>query len=149
MTTNEALARRWLASKHWGGWRKGMVDHWGDVVHDSWPDGSFCTSELVDGDDWHRTPERAQHEKDSPLVPDLDHPGTRAFLREDLKRAFEQKWRGMDGSSFEVSHGGNRQEWRVEWRNLSNGGGWMLAQLGTGDTEAEALIAALEAAPGE
>ena len=68
-----------------------MVDHWGDVVHDSWPDGSFCTSELVDGDDWHRTPERAQHEKDSPLVPDLDHPGTRAFLLEDVRRAWGQR----------------------------------------------------------
>ncbi len=131
MTTNEALARRWMASKHWGGWRVGMVDADGRVCLDG---GPFAE------DDHGNTYSPAR-------LPDLDHPGTCAFLREDLKRAFEQKWRGMDGSSFEVSHGGNRQEWRVEWRNLSNGGGWMLAQLGTGDTEAEALIAALEAAP--
>ncbi|MCK5496916.1 MAG: hypothetical protein KAI80_10925 [Hyphomicrobiaceae bacterium] len=144
--TNEALARRWMASKHWGGARDGMVDaspgNEGNLVYGSSIDGVPVTL-------WQGPGSRPMQRLSPEFLPDLDHPGTRAFLLEDVKRAFEQKWGGIRDSSFEVSHGGSRQEWRVEWRNLSNGGGWMLAQLGNGLTEAEALIAALEAAPGE
>jgi len=138
MKANEALARRWMASKHWGGWRVGMrcAQTLQVIICGPDPDPDHIWSQGF----------RIPDEGASPQ-PDLDHPGTRAFLREDVKRAFEKKWGGIGDSSFEVSHGGSRQEWRVEWRNLSNGGGWMLAQLGTGHTEEEALIAALESAP--
>lgn len=69
--TNEALARRWMASKHWGGWRVGMVCLDGCVMSlaDEW--GPMT----VDGDAIHR-------------LPDLDHPGTRAFMLEDVRRAW-------------------------------------------------------------
>ena len=109
--TNEALARRWMASKHWGGWRVGMVDTCGRVnVAPSGVDG------LGEGMG----------------VPDLDHPGTRAFLLDDVRRAL-----GFLASCPFSDDGG--RTWHL----------WRGRQCFSGDTEAEALIAALEAAPGE
>jgi len=65
-------------------------------------------------------------------VPDLDHPGTRAFLLDDVRRAL-----GFLASCPFSDDGG--RTWHL----------WRGRQCFSGDTEAEALIAALEAAPGE
>lgn len=113
MTTNEALARRWMASKHWGGWRRGMVDRLGFVY--------------MGGSSFH--PDGRQRLFPGPS-PDLDHPGTRAFLLEDVRRAL-----GFLVSCPFSDDGG--RTWHL----------WRGRQCFSGDTEAEALIAALEAAP--
>ena len=65
-----------------------------------------------------------------PSLPDLDHPGTRAFLLEDVRKA----WGFLVSCPFSDDGG---QTWHL----------WRGRQCFSGDTEAEALIAALEAAP--
>ncbi len=69
--------------------------------------------------------------------PDLDHPGTRAFLLEDVRRAWGDSvyWMSGPGGNHVVKCG-------FQWFNEGK-------RVGNGLTEAEALIAALEAAPGE
>jgi len=125
MTANEALARRWLASKHWGGWRAGMVDVYGAVAILV----DYSGEEVVFGD----TDGRFECPGDTvPSLPDLDHPGTRAFLLEDARRAL-----GFLVSCPFSDDGG--RTWHL----------WSGRQCFSGDTEAEALIAALEAALGE
>lgn len=113
MRLSETLARRWLASKHWGGWRVGMQSQLG------W----LCIDEGVPPDhraDWGRP------------APDLDHPGTRAFLLEDVRAAHGIDWAQIATLMTRSGvHG---------YRVTGTGGD-------AGDTEAEALIVALEAAP--
>jgi len=126
---NEAVARRWLASKHWGGWRVGMVDHqWRVCVL---ADDAFwfhCglnhTAVVQPGSSW--IGER---------IPDLDHPGTRAFLLEDVRKAWKDSvyWMSGPGGHHVIKCG-------YQWFNPGK-------RVGKGLTEAEALIAALEAAP--
>ena len=76
MTNNESLARRWMASKHWGGWRAGMRCAQTLQVIICGPDPDHIWSQGF----------RIPDEGASPQ-PDLDHPGTRAFLLEDVRRA--------------------------------------------------------------
>jgi len=129
MTANEALARRWMASKHWGGWRAGMVSNQSAVC---------CTSQKGWGTSdpvvWADTSNSSWifAEPDAGELPDLDHPGTRAFLLEDVRRAL-----GFLVSCPFSDDGG--RTWHL----------WSGRQCFSGDTEAEALIAALESALGE
>ncbi len=132
--TNEALARRWMASKHWGGWRAGMVSNQSAVC---------CTSQKGWGTSdpvvWADTanPSRVFAEPDAGELPDLDHPGTRAFLLEDVRKAWKDSvyWMSGPGGHHVIKCG-------YQWFNAGK-------CVGKGLTEAEALIAALEAAPGE
>jgi len=133
MKTNEALARRWMASKHWGGWRAGMVSAHEDIVTHTLR-GSCRWVPMDDSEepwvsDWC--------EPDPTTLPDLDHPGTRAFLLEDVRRAWGDSvyWMSGPGGNHVVKCG-------FQWFNEGK-------RVGNGLTEAEALIAALEAAPGE
>lgn len=128
MTTN-----RWMASKHCGGWRVGMQDVQGRVCVLS--DGAslwfHCgmnhTAVVQPGSSW--IGER---------IPDLDHPGTRAFLLEDVRRSWGRAVSvvmpcdGRPEFAVEIEHA---DEWPRYWDRY------------TGPTEASALIAALEAAP--
>ena len=122
MTTNEALARRWMASKHWGGWRVGMRCQ---------ITGRVCLGSTSSGNAvWHFDP--GVRDGVGGGLPDLDHPGTRAFLLEDVRRA----------------HG---ITWAQVATLMTSGGVHGYRVTGTvadaGSTEAEALIKALEAAP--
>ncbi len=82
---DEALARRWMASKHWGGWRAGMVSNQSDVC---------CTSQIGVGTSepvvWADTADLSwvYAPPNTGELPDLDHPGTRAFLLEDVRHAW-------------------------------------------------------------
>jgi len=130
MSTNETLARRWLASKHWGGWRVGMVEQRG------------CTCCAVDRSGacyfamgWH---DISVFEVEC-LVPDLDHPSTRAFLLEDVRKAW---------GCCVVTHPPctlRPRLWSCEVERVD--AGVVYWQRFQARTEAAALIAALEAAP--
>ena len=110
----EAIARAWMASPHWGGWRVGMVT----------TDGSVVTS----GGDM---PWCGEFGDDAPPsgLPDLSHPGTRAFLLEDVRTA----WGDAGMGCYESAEG----EWSCHANMLNI----------DAPTEAEALLAALQAAP--
>jgi len=75
---NERLAREWMASEHWGGWRVGMVC-------------AVTGQVVVRVDDtaniWSDTLPRVAPPGTCP-TPDVSHPGTRAFLLEDVRRAW-------------------------------------------------------------
>jgi len=85
--TNEALARRWMASKHWGGWRAGMrCQITGRVCLGATPSGNAV---------WHFDP--GVRDGVGGGLPDLDHPGTRAFLLEDVRKAWKDSVYWMSG----------------------------------------------------
>ncbi len=74
---NERLGREWMASEHWGGWRVGMVDGLlGSVVENAGDAVSWGRRRV-----WGRDPAEG-------VFPDLDHLGTRAFLLEDVRKAW-------------------------------------------------------------
>ena len=122
---DEALARRWMASKHWGGWRAGMVGR-----DPQYPQFETCFYQSAPEIGWSGYIEGYGPHKP---IPDLDHPGTRAFLLEDVRRAW-----GEDGNFASYSEFG-----AIYWSlDPAAGDDWKRA-----DTEAAALIAALESAP--
>ena len=127
--TNEALARRWMASKHWGGWRAGMrCQITGRVCLGATPSGNAV---------WQ--PKPGVRDGVGGGLPDLDHPGTRAFLLEDVRRAWGRPvalFMRCDGRPEFAVEIERADEWPCYWDRY------------TGPKEAAALIAALEAAPG-
>ena len=134
--TNEELARRWMASKHWGGARDGMVDaspgNEGNLVYGSNIEGVPVTL-------WQGCGSRPRQRLSPEFLPDLDHPGTRAFLLEDVRRAHDEPCISVRKVPF-----ADRDRWFVEGPRV-----YGLSKIAIEGTEAAALIAALEAAPGE
>jgi len=130
--TNEALVRRWLASKHWGGWRAGMKTTSGLICSGLLECKSGCLEEVFSNAAGIQAIAAG-----TCYSPDLDHPGTRAFLLEDVRRAWGDAvyWMSGPGGHHVVKCG-------YQWFNEGK-------RVGNGLTEAEALVAALEAAPGE
>ena len=139
MTTKEELARRWMrwrlenaASYDEPVWLAGMMDADGCICVDS---SHSNARPLPWGEQRWYSPGRLTDwivaDLDTDL-PDLDHPGTRAFLLEDVRRA----------------HG---ITWAQVATLMTSGGVHGYRVTGTvadaGNTEAEALVAALEAAP--
>ncbi len=126
---NEALARRWMASKHWGGWRVGMVE--GST-------GEVCVGVSEETGEPMWTVERDYPRgvdvtrNYEPGHPDLDHPGTLAFLLGDVRRAHGITWAQV----ATLMTSGGVHGYRVTGTGAD-----------AGDTEAAALIAALDAAP--
>jgi len=125
---NERLGREWMASEHWGCWRVGMVC-------------AVTGQVVVRVDDraniWSDTLPRVAPPGTRP-TPDVSHPGTRAFLLEDVRRAWGDE--GIGNKRFIERDGGNG--WRVEPSH-----GATIAVTECGGTEQAALIAALRAAP--
>ncbi len=119
---NETLARRWMASKHWGGWRAGMKSRCGRLFVEGRDEGEAFWVWCAD-DGCESLPIEI-------MAPDLDHPGTRAFFLEDVRHAL-----GFLVSCPFSDDGG--RTWHL----------WRGRHCFSGDTEAAALIAALEAAP--
>jgi hypothetical protein len=131
---NERLAREWMASENWGGWRVGMTgadkDGYRFVVVGT-DEGEVYIYESDAFSAPYALSTRA------PVWPDLTHPGTRAFLLEDVRRAW-------------ASEGAVNWESGPEWHYVVRPGYQFFypgALYGKGKTEQAALIAALRAAP--
>lgn len=129
--TNEEIAKQWMESKFWGGWRVGMVTgDWhvisarDDEVEIYRPSSGLLWLHEVDREDLQKLFKRP------PFAPDLSHPGTRAFLLEDVRR----RW-NHDEAYLSFAEG----DWTY----------WVpdVGCIGEHDTETEALLAALQAAP--
>jgi len=83
---NERLGREWMASEHWGGWRVGMVC-------------AVTGQVVVRVDDraniWSDTLPRVAPPGTCP-TPDVSHPGTRAFLLEEVLAPNRPNFKTMD-----------------------------------------------------
>jgi len=146
MTSSADIARRWVANtKRPFRWRQGMVDaHTGKACSHVCECGCDrpVFMELANGwgpcdlvDNQHQSASLAHRS-----LPDLDHPGTRAFLLEDVRAAWCS---GLGGRPLIVTYGNTgRIEDVCVWQNNADMCVWQSECGG-----AEALILALEAAP--
>ncbi len=126
----QELAKQWVASPHFGGWRVGMVsletNRGGRVI------GSTVCYIADPYLEWGGYVEGGG--PDNPL-PDLTHPGTVAFLLEDVRRAWgERAYITIESNECRVVRKG------YQWFNVG-------ATYAKGKTLAAALVAALLAAP--
>ena len=138
-TEEEELAREWMASPHWGGWLRGIVEA---------ETGLVCVGAGLDGELLFAG--HFEVEMVTSPVPDLGHAGTRAFLLEDVRKAW-----GEHASVWCIpaSHMGG-DEVRVmvlDTKTLENShrafGRWDDDTETCAASETEALMAALRAAP--
>jgi hypothetical protein len=120
------LARRAVACPKWR-WMPGMLDLFGRRVLCVWPDDL--------GIKWSHLPENCVV-RDADALPDITDPATLGCLLALVREAW-----GMP-TGIIVSYSSDEGLWGVSWCGATHGG-W----CGRGDTEAEALVAALECAP--
>ena len=120
---SDDLARRAVASKHWR-WAPGMLVRYGDGK--AW-------YRLTDGDGYG-LPFRHVPPNPREAWPDLTDPATLGCLLALVRDA----WADDD-----IYFGSSLSTERKRWSWVMGGGD----RIGQGDTEAEALVAALEAAP--
>ena len=125
--TDEELAREWMASEHWGGWRVGMVC-------------AVTGQVVVRVDDtaniWSDTLPRVAPPGACP-TPDISHPGTRAFLVEDVRMA----WASEGVFYLEYIAEGRRRH--LGCLDSEDGPANLVGDI----TETGTLMAALRAAP--
>jgi hypothetical protein len=132
-----ALGRRAVACKGWK-WKAGMrARGCGDsgVVTTVWsdPDTHQTTDIFVSYDEECRSCEHAAPDYDQ-CLPDLSDPATVGCLLALVREAW--------GTAIIVSYLYDEGLWETMWEGAT-AAGW----CGRGDTEAEALVAALESAP--
>ncbi len=124
---NERLGREWMASPHWGGWRVGMVC-------------AVTGQVVVRVDDtaniWSDTLPRVAPPGTCP-TPDVSHLGTRAFLLEDVRRA----WASEGVFYLEYIAEGRRRH--LGCLDSEDGPANLVGDI----TETGTLMAALRAAP--
>jgi hypothetical protein len=125
--TDEELAREWM--RLGGKWHLGMVDG---------RTGQLCSGTYADGTGsfWVRD-ERADIVHPNERYPDLSHPGTRAFLLEDVRRA----WASEGVFYLEYIAEGRRRY--LGCLDSEDGPANLVGDI----TETGTLIAALRAAP--
>jgi hypothetical protein len=125
--TDEELAREWM--RLGGKWHLGMVDG---------RTGQLCSGTYADGTGsfWVRD-ERADIVHPNERYPDLSHPGTRAFLLEDVRRA----WASEGVFYLEYIAEGRRRH--LGCLDSEDGPANLVGDI----TETGTLIAALRAAP--
>lgn len=129
----KALSRRAIACRGWT-WGPGMLDLFGRRVRNVWPDDL--------GIHWSHIPENCVVQ-DADALPDLTDAATLGCLLALVRAA----WRCVVITSpdYDYDEEEARQgETVIGWRAVETVR-WVT--VGEGDTEAEALVAALEAAP--
>ena len=122
----KALSRRAVACKGWR-WMPGMLDPSGRRAMWVYPEDGIIT--------WSHIPENCI-DRDADALPDLTDPATLGCLLALVRAAW-----GMP-TGIAVTYSSDEGLWGVSWSGATHGG-W----CGRGKTEAEALVAALEAAP--
>lgn len=132
------LARRAVECKGWR-WMPGMADQFGRRVMQVYPDElGFRWSHLLENN----------VVRDADALPDLTDPATLGCLLALVREAW-----GDDRAYLCDFEGYDSVEWGVvskiwdEKRNEEGPKAWFSCLLGDADTEAGALVAALEAAP--
>lgn len=134
--SNKPTAKQWMESKHWGGWRIGMVDGCGGIITTD-GDQPWCGEHCFD-----RPPEG---------LPILScYPPNLAYLLEDVRKAWGDEYlnpqRKCDFDNM-LDIEPSREYWCLV--TLVYEDGHVLDEpWHKGDTEAEALLSALMAAPG-
>ena len=131
---NERLGREWMASEHWGGWRVGMTgadkDGYRFVVV-----GTDEEEVYIYESDAFSAPYALSTR--APVWPDLTHLGTRAFLLEDVRRA----WASEGVFYLEYIAEGRRRH--LGCLDSEDGPANLVGDI----TETGTLMAALRAAP--
>lgn len=137
---NERLAREWMASDNWGVWRVGMTGADRDGYR-------FVVVGTDEGEVYIYEPDAFSTSyalsTRAPVWPDLSHPGTRAFLLEDVRRAWGEP--GLSASGWWAAYmdaPDDDSEKGEQWGVILESG-----DCAYGATEQAALIAALLAAP--
>ena len=139
--TDEELAREWMSLRktRWPSdrfWRLGMVNLCQQVIGDSFGHGPGWVTHGCPSMNF--TPGPCGHQE----LPDLSHPGTRAFLLEDVRKAWAC---GLGGRPLTVTYGNSgRIDGVSVWQNNAD-----VAVVESTAFGVAALIEALRAAPGE
>jgi len=119
-----ALSRRAVACPKWR-WMPGMLDPSGRRAMWVYPEDGIIT--------WSHIPENCV-DRDADALPDLTDAATLGCLLALVREAW--------GTAIIVSYSYDDGLWETMWEGAT-AAGW----CGRGDTEAEALVAALESAP--
>lgn len=137
-----ALGKRAAQSRKWR-WMPGMkaIGRWPGYPVRLYDFGEnlYDTDDIAEDPEylrWQQTHVHGGGGYEGPYYPDLSDPATLGCLLALVREAW-----GMP-TGIIVRHNDNTQRWFVSWAGATHGG-----ECGSGDTEAEALVTALENAP--